>query len=141
MRPRFFEIRSRLVAQPYETLRDVYQATLEKAPFLKESEGVFKVLGLRSDASFKEAARALKIWGNNVETHKEAVDYDQRHAALRQLTYIMGTPFGWANYCAYTRGREAVGQLPRGVVKDRVEELAERVMRTRANYDELLHAK
>jgi hypothetical protein len=141
MRLCFFDIGPRVDDQPYERMRGTYQNMFKSAPFLEGSEGVFKVLGLRPDANFKEAKRALEIWANEVESHKEAVDYTQRFAALRQLTYIVGTPFGWANYCAYARGHEAVEQLPLGVDKVRVEQLTERVMSTRFDYEELLRSK
>lgn len=135
IRIRLCELRVRSVGDRYDAMQSLYQATAEKAPLLEDDHGVKAYLGLPPHASYDDFERALAD-----RELRYAQDYPQGKApadltnTLRQLHYIGTTPFGWANYCAYVQGPEAVGQLP-CVEQDRIEALIGHALQVRANYD------
>lgn len=135
---RLFDISARNVDERYEAMQDRYEITAHGAPLLGGPHAVHAFFGLQPYATYSEVRRALgarELQYANELQHGAPANPDL-HATLRQLNYITGTPFGWANYCAYVRGREFVEQLPR-VAQVFLEALIGRVAVTQAAYGQM----
>jgi len=135
IKERLSEINMRNVDRLDEAFRLTYLATAEGAPLLKGPAGVHEFLGLQPDAMHNEfkRARESRVQQYECDIKRGAPENPDLVNTLRQLDYIGRTPFGWANYCAYLQGAQAIEQLPR-VAQDRIEPLLYRAMSTQGSY-------
>lgn len=142
MRPLLSDLRVRALDQRYDALVDMYARTAEGAPLLGGPLGAHAFLGLTPRDSYATARRVVdaRMDQYQAQVAQGAPENPDLFRTIRQMGYIVGTPFGWANYNAYVRGREAVEQLPRQSSAV-IGALLERVFALQGSYRSMLPAQ
>lgn len=111
IKERLLHIQKRNPEDRVEFFNQIYTEVAQADPNLGEgARGIHTLLGLTPRATYRDFMRAYASLKRNYEETGQ-IKQDEVQI-LRQLYYIASTPFGWANYCAYLQGSEAVQRLP-----------------------------